>query len=756
MDGVAHCYIPGDALAIDPGLPFWEGELPALDPVTYEVIRHNLWHINEEHGATIVKVSGSPIAIFGQDFNPCLMDERGDFIFFGPYLQFHAGMQDLTVKWILEHRSSNPGIEDGDIFLHNDPWVGTSHQEDVATMCPVFYEGKLFCWVGSTLHFADLGGPTPGGWCPDAESVYDEPLPTPPVKIVERGHLRRDIEELWVRRSRIPDLVALDLRAVIAGNNVARERVLRLVQRYGPGVVKAVMRKVVDDAESRFVEKMERLPDGVFREQGYLEAAGPGDRRTYRGVLTLRKDGRSLTFSNEGTDEQTGSINLTYAGWRGGILSVICPLLCFDSLFAIGGALRHCSFEPCPGTILCADYPASVSNGGAVGCLFSVALANNVVGKLMACDDQLRDEMTCATGISQWPVTSAYGLDQRGRPYSDVILDWYLATMGAQTWRDGINTGGTYWGPYHTAPNVEQTEQAMPVLYLYRKELIDSQGLGKFRSGTGPGTAWTPHRTDRITLNVSASGTAVPTALGLFGGYPGITNHLSVVQRSDLDEWHGRGDMPKSVGQLSGHRRVLAPKEKDLPILPGDVLESWSSGGAGYGDPLERDPHKVAEDVALGYMTAETAHRFHGLVVDERGEANLPATESLRVNRREQRLGRRPPRSSDGPPQNISFSVGDTLGVVFAAGVSRFVCLRCGQDLGPTAQNYKLNTVQRDLDLTASGPRIRDPHLFVDDAFVLRQFICPGCATLMDTRVARKDERPFQDIALFPAADEAH
>src|SRR5262249_21140225 len=154
MDGVHEPYIPSAPLALDPSLVLWDEEPVDVDPVTFEVIRHNLWHTNEEHGETIVKVSGSPIAAFGQDFNTCIMDARGDYVFFGPYLQFHAGMLDLSVKWILEHRSANPGIRDGDMWLHNDPWVGTTHQSDAATLCPVFVDGRLFCWVGNTLHFA--------------------------------------------------------------------------------------------------------------------------------------------------------------------------------------------------------------------------------------------------------------------------------------------------------------------------------------------------------------------------------------------------------------------------------------------------------------------------------------------------------------------------------------------------------------------------------------------------------------------------
>jgi N-methylhydantoinase B len=746
MDGVREAYVPDDELRIDPSLRLWDHDVPDVDPVTFEVVRHNLWHVNEEHGETIVKVSGSPIAVFGQDFNPCIMDERGDYLFFGPYYQVHSGMQDLSVKWILEHRSANPGIHDGDMFLHNDPWVGTTHQSDAATMCPVFWEGELFCWVGSTLHFVDVGGPTPGGWCPSAETVWDEPPPTPPMKIVERGVLRSDLEDEWVRRSRVPDLVALDLRAVIAGNNVARERILSLIRRYGPARVKAVMRKIVDDAERRFVAKLDRIPDGEWQARSYLEVARPGDRNAYRLALTVRKRGDELEFSNEGTDPSVGSLNLTYAGWRGAILAAVGPLLCYDSLFAVGGAVRHCRFEPTPGTILCASHPASVSNGGAIGALATIALTNVALAGMMACDAELLGELTAPTGLSQWPVTALYGRDQRGKDYSTVILDWYLGTMGAQAWRDGVHTGGVYWGPFHMAPNVEQIEQGSPVLYLERGELRDGQGLGRHQSGAGPTAAWMPWRTERVTLNISACGIALPTGPGVLGGHPGIPNALALRRATGLGERLAAGELPSRDG-LGGERRDIAPKEKDLVLEPGDVYEGWSSGGAGYGDPLLRDPALVEADVRSGYASREAAMRFYGVVLSAAGALDEGATEAARTALRAERLGRAPERTAGSPPvDDVLLRVADVLVVLRAKDGARFACASCGHGLGPVDGDWKALAVRRDRPLADAGERFGDPGRFLDAGFHFRQFLCGGCGTLLETEVAAVEDPPLPGV----------
>ena len=113
---------------------------------------------------------------------------------------------------ILENRSQNPGIREGDMFLSNDPWVGTCHQQDVMLCCPVFHEGKLFCWVANTLHFIDLGGVTPGGWNPISKTVWDEPTPIPPIKIVENGK----IPGTWKKSSRAGRVCRSPSRSIFA------------------------------------------------------------------------------------------------------------------------------------------------------------------------------------------------------------------------------------------------------------------------------------------------------------------------------------------------------------------------------------------------------------------------------------------------------------------------------------------------------------------------------------------------------------
>ena len=190
FDGKGMGYVPPKTLKVSEKLSLHSKRARRIDPITYEVVRHSLWHVNEEHGATIQRLSGSPVAMYALDLNPSILAEDGEFVYFGPYMQYMSGVTDTQVKWILEYRSDNPGIRDGDMFLANDPWVGAAHQQDVMLICPVFWKGELFCWVTNCLHQYDIGGITPGSMPPGSTTVEEEGVLIDNFLLVEQGRLR--------------------------------------------------------------------------------------------------------------------------------------------------------------------------------------------------------------------------------------------------------------------------------------------------------------------------------------------------------------------------------------------------------------------------------------------------------------------------------------------------------------------------------------------------------------------------------------
>lgn len=751
FDGVTLPYIPGPTLRIDPRLRLHTEAREDLDPITYEVLRHNLWNINEELGMTIQRISGSPVAMYAFDLNSSLFTEDGEFVFYGPYQLYMSGVSDVQVKWTLERRSGNPGIFEDDMFLSNDPWVGAAHQMDVTLMCPVFWEGALFCWITNVLHQYDVGGITPGSFCPNARDAFDEGILIPPVKIVERGELRRDVEELYLRASRKPYLVALDLRAQIAGNNTAKRRILSLIRRYGPDVVKGVMRRIIANAERAFVDKLRRLPDGTWRERSYVEVARVGDRGTYQVLLTMTKRGDTLIFDNAGTAPQTGAINTTYSGWRGSLMTAINELLCWDQLYAIGGALRHIEFRPAIGAFTCATHPASVSTAPIQAMEISLYPAYNTISKMLACNPELKRDIMCIGGTSQFPLTVFRGVDQWGERFGYILLDPMVGAIGAFSFRDGIPTGGQVRSPICRIGNVEHNEQSFPLLVLYRKENTDSGGAGKYRGGNSAVVCFIPHGTDHIVQDTESSGAAIPTAPGLFGGYPACTNSYSFLRQSDILEWFKARRMPSDISELTGEPVTLQLRQLDIRQDPTDVYAVAFAAGAGYGDPIERDPDRVARDVEVGYVSRRAAHDLFRVVF--RGdtlEVDREATARLRHQALAERLGREP-RPPQVAGQEVLMPVTEYLNLVRQEDRRLLACARCGHALCRADENYKAHCLRIDRPIQAANPLIGDPARFIDAAVSFRQFCCPACGGLIENEVCRAEDPILWDIQL--AAD---
>lgn len=747
FDGRNMGYVPPKTLNISGKLKLHKSVAKNIDPITYEVVRHALWHVNEEHGATIQRISGSPVAMYALDLNPSILTENGEFVYFGPYMQYMSGVTDTQVKWILEFRSDNPGIRDGDMFLANDPWVGAAHQQDVMLICPVFWKGELFCWVTNCLHQYDIGGITPSSFCGAAENAFEEGICIPPVKIVENNEIRRDIEELYLRASRKPEVVALDFRAQLAGNITARNRVLALIARYGHEVVKGVMKRIMDNAEVGFLEKLKRLPDGVWRERSYVECCRPGDRRTHRVCLTLIKKGNRLVFENEGTAPQDGAMNATYSGWRGSIMVALNQLLCWDQYFCIGGALRHVDFDPTPGTFNCANYPASVSTAPVQAMEISLYPAYNVLSKMIHNDPEMRKDIMCIGGTSQWPATIFRGIDQWGERYGYLLVDPIGGAIGAFATGDGISTGGQSRTPICKLPNVEHTEQTFPLLFLYRKEVVDSGGAGRYRGGLSAESCFIPHGTDVITQDTLSSGNATPTSPGIMGGYPGSVNVYKFKTGTDIKQRLAAQKMIGDIAEVSGEEVTLQLRQENFLQRPDDVYAVIWAAGAGFGDPFERDPRKVHEDVVDSRSVSVAAAReIYGVVIDAGGQLDLDASARLRAARRDAR------RRKDGPVKRLKGKViaktTDSLELRREAGGVHVCCSRCAADLGSVRENYKEHCVKAELDIAAANPNIGDWRRYIDDRPVFRQFYCPGCGALIENEVARENDEVLRDIEL--------
>jgi len=748
FNGVNAPYVPPKQLQINDSLKLHQDWDEEIGPVNYEVIRHNLWNINEEHGATIQRISGSPVAMFALDLNPSILTEDAEFVYFGPYMQYMSGVTDTQVKWILEYRSENPGIKPGDMFLANDPWVGAAHQMDVMLICPVFHNEELFCWITNCLHQYDIGGITPGSFCPAAKDSFDEGILIPPVKIVENYVVRRDIEALYLRASRKPEMVALDFRAQLAGNMTAMSRIIKLIERYGARTVKSVMKKIIDNSEKAFLNKLKKIPDGIWRDRTYVESCRPGDRRAHRVQIALKKEGNKLTFDNEGTSPQDGAMNATYSGWRGSVMVAINELLSWDQYFAVGGALRHIEFDPVPGTLNCADFPASVSTAPIQSMEISLYPAYNIISKMLYPDPELRKDIMGIGGTSQWPATLFRGTDQWGEPYGYFLIDPIGGSIGAFAVGDGINTGGQARTPIGQLPNVEHNEQFYPILFLYRKELTDSGGAGKFRGGLSAESCFIPHNTEQIVHDTLSSGNAIPTSTGMMGGYPSTTNAYTFIRNSNIINRMDSASMIDDTSQLKGNRELLALRQENFVQNITDVYAVRWSGGGGFGDPLKRDPEQLANDLYHYNVSPQAAQEIFGAVIDENQIIQIEATRDKRKRIQMQRLERLEKLDSQiikhsTPPIQCA---SDNLNLYSENGEVHWGCADCDTDLGQLTENYKHRCLRDDLPVSKSNPLVGKPDRFIDDPVVFRIFYCPGCGSQIDNEIALENDPILHDM----------
>jgi len=740
-DGVRRGYIPPQTLRVPAGVRLHQGSDVELDPVTYEVIRYALMNANLEHADLIQRLSLSPVVMMARDFQTSLLTEVGDLVFLGPGVQYFSSQNALTIKFVLEHRAAD-GIRDGDMFLCNDPYIGASHQSDVSICAPVFAGDELFCWLSNSLHHQDVGGQIPGSQCVAAQDAWQEPPSWPPVRLVDEGQLRDDLESLFVRQSRYPELARMDLRAAIGAIEATRTRIASLVERYGAAAVKSVMHRVLDAGERLFVERLACIPNGRWSHRAVIEAALPGDRETYACQVNITKTGESLVVDNAGTSPQAGAINLTYAGFSGCVQAALTQQLLPELAGAYGGAYRRVAFRPTPGLMNCADHPAAVSSSGVFATELMINVAASAVCKMLGCGDQEVTELSLGAPTPNLSLVMAAGLRAGGEEFMLVDANGLIGSLAGRPSRDGVDAGGHWWIPDGIAYNSEDLEEQTPYVVLARELLpVGADGAGRHRSGVG----FRETLAARGILGaqvVNYQHESFPRGQGLFGGNPGSLARCRIKTATDLQAALADGRLPVAIDEVGGEEQVLAFKGPPVAMGDWDVLEWTSPGAAGFGDPLARDAAGVLADVRAQMLSPDDALRVYGVVLAEDSPTiDAAATRNERKLRRSQRLDGREPRDLVEPPAGAR-RVGDLLHLV----EGRWWCN--GVDLGPTTASYKDAASSRDTAVRDLGPEYHSSDTEMADRFVLREYLCPATGYRIDAELLRVDDEPSQDISL--------
>ena len=705
-------------------------QIDALDPLTYEVVRHRIWSVTDEMGEALKRMSGSPIVIDANDFDFAISDELGQEVQVGLYNTMLVGAVDLAIYWTLKNRD----VREGDMFLCNDPWVGGGlHQADVIVFQPIFHDGKLFGWTSAVCHEPDLGGAGLGSFSVAAQDVFSESVPTPPVRVVRDFQLQDDIADLWVRRSRVPMLVGLDLRAKIGASTVGRERLLAVVEQYGADTVKAVMKRMMSDAEGRLRTKLTSLPEGTWQATGYQDQSGLGDRSLHKITVAMTNDGGHLTFDFRGTDPQAGVSNCTYAGMRGGVMLALLPILAADIPWSAGGLMRCFDLISDEGTLNNATFPAAVARGPIGPAWMTGSLVAECLSQMLDQSLTLGENVQASCCGTHDAVLMA-GLDNRGEqpaPFINVLMEVMAGGYGGRPDADGMDTGGLACIPMGRIPDIEMTEYLYPVLSLWRREEPDTGGPGRHRGGVSGSTALMPYGSDvPFGVVLASSGKAVSQNNGLSGGYPGNSARGLIAHDAGARAAFASGTMPTSLDAL-GDSLDLQQCYEDTAMGVDDVFFLQWQGGGGYGDPLTREVEAVAQDLREDKITRLGARANYGVAFDDDGVVDGPATTELRAQaRRARRL-----RSHGDVPDAASLDtaggrrLNDNLVEVDVAGARHIACAACGRELSD-GTGGTLRLARFEGSSSEAGPQITsDPALYVDDTVVFRQLCCPGCWT---------------------------
>ena len=603
-----------------------------MDPITFSIIRHRLFRVVEEAVITLKHVSGSAITNEGHDLMVSLYRADGSLLMGGVGFLHHLTSASEACKAII--RRFEGDIEEGDIFLLNDPYTAALHTSDVYLVAPIHHDGKLIAWSACFVHVFDIGAMNPGGFAPDATDIFSEGFSSPGSKLVSRGRLRQDVWDTLLNMVRGPEMVALDLRSMIACNNVARERMLTLVDKYGPQTVDEAFQQLIEQSEQQLRARLRELPDGRWQSRQYLEVKG----EVFRVVLTMTKSADSLIFDFTGSSPQSRfSVNCSKWASLGGLFAPLFPLLCYDIVWN-EGVIRPITMIAPEGSIVNCTRPAPVSVA-TVGAIQSVNnAACSTIGKMLIASEKYAEEATSVWHANHFAIFM-FGNNQHGRLAIGILTETFAGAGGARTFADGVDLGGEIPNPISRMANIETIEATFPIRYLFRRRLRDSGGPGFYRGGAGGELAIVPHDAPDGGMHyvVSGKGTKFPQSEGLAGGYPGGVNDYVWVKAPTTGA--NADPFAQSLSDMVGEKVPVSWGV--FPLMGQDALYVSWNGGGGIGDPLERDPQAVARDVFDRVVSPEAAAEVYGVVLNTDG-FDPDATRQRRAAIRHDRRAREP------------------------------------------------------------------------------------------------------------------
>ena len=601
--------------------------ISSVDPITFEILSHRLYQIAKEMGTTLERVGGTVNTTQMHDYMASLYLANGDVLSAGDSTGWHVACAGFAVKRIIERFESNGGINPDDVFLLNDPYVAAIHQSDVYMISPIHFRGQLVGWSATFVHVMDIGAMSPGGNSPGATEICHEGIRIPGIKLVDRGELRKDFFDAFINMTRQPVMVGLDLKCELAANNVAKSRMQTLYEQFGPELVTVVSQEMLHYSETILRKRIAEIPDGTWSDTGSIHA---GD--TWKVHVTLSKKGDRLLFDFTGTSPQAKKgINLPYHATFGACYDAILCTLAYD-LPKNHGALNPIEVIAPEGTVVNPTPPAPVSLNTTSGGATVKFVTNSAMMQMLATSEKWQGEVMALNAGHR--LARHAGVNQHGKYYVSTLSEGALDGTGARSYKDGHDTGRGL-----SCHNIEWLEANFPLLYLFRRNTKGGAGAGKYRGGTGGESALTVHDAPEGKIKGVALGVAGlrNSGQGMFGGYPGAPSLLLLKEGTRVEEMIAADKSPDQLDDVGGSGRLLPYCEFDID--KNDVLYMRMSSGGGYGDPLEREPERVLNDVEDAIVSREEAKEIYGVVIAVNDLVlDLAATDKLREGLRQERL----------------------------------------------------------------------------------------------------------------------
>ncbi|MCG8691940.1 MAG: hydantoinase B/oxoprolinase family protein [Minwuiales bacterium] len=567
-----------------------------IDPITLEILRNRIDAITEEMQLTLLRSAVSVILKEGEDCSSGLFDACGDLIGQACANPLHLGVMGPAVKAILD-RFPADRMQQGDVYLVNDPYTGGTHLPDLIMAVPVFAGDALIAFSVALAHHEDVGGKTQGSMPADATEVFQEGIIIPPAQLYSAGEPNRTLFDLLERNVRLPGVLFGDLDAELACAKIGARGVDRMVAEFGVDTVLTAIAALSNLAERRTRQKLAEIPDGSYSFRDLVDSDGIDIDKRLEIACTVTVAGSDVTVDFAGSSPQApGPANIGYWGTASAAFYVIRAVTDPD-IPSNQGAMRPVTVRVPEGNFLNPRHPAPVCIRAHTG----KRVADAVLGAFA----KAAPDRVAAPGSGSLSVCSFGGAGEDGTPFG--ATDLVAGGTGGRPDKDGIDLLDTDVTNCQNVP-VEALEARYPLRVLTTRYRTDSGGAGTFRGGLGL------ERTYQVTR--------------------GPVRCCFRSERHDTDPWGLAGG---SAGARYASRILRAdgsveplPSKAIFELRTGDVLEFLTGGGGGYGDPLTRDPDLVLGDVQQGKVSAAAANETYGVVI-EGDVVDRDATSSLRA-----------------------------------------------------------------------------------------------------------------------------